>query len=62
MMWNILHISLDDLVGNDRQALIKLHRISVDDFAIILAGYLYGQLLFLGQREFRVRTNVWSYI
>lgn len=43
-MWNALLLVLCNLVGNNRQATIQLHRVAVDDFAIILSRDLYRQL------------------
>jgi hypothetical protein len=44
MMRNTLGLILRDLVGDDRQATIQLHRIAVDDLAIILSREFYRQL------------------
>jgi hypothetical protein len=45
VMRHALHLFLCDLVRDDRQAMVQLHRISVDDFAIVLQRYLHRQLL-----------------
>jgi hypothetical protein len=44
VMCYTFHFILCDLVGDDRKPLIKLHRISVDDFSIVLSRNLNGQL------------------
>ena len=43
-MRHSLHLILGDLVGNDGEPFIQLHRIAIDNFAIEPAGYLDGQL------------------
>lgn len=43
-MPDALHLLFGDLVGDDGKALIKLHCISIDYFAIKLTCYFYREL------------------
>jgi hypothetical protein len=43
-MTHALHLLVRNFVGNNRQSLIQLHGIPVDDFAIVFACYLDRQL------------------
>jgi hypothetical protein len=43
-MPHALHLILRNLVGDNRQPFIQLHRIPIDDFAIVLPRYLDSQL------------------
>jgi hypothetical protein len=43
-MSDTLHLILRDFVGDDRQSFIQLHRITINDFAIVLSSYLDCQL------------------
>ena len=44
MMRNAFRLILRDLVGDNRQPTIQLHRITIDNLAIILSRDLYSQL------------------
>lgn len=44
MVPNTLHLLLGDFIGDDWQALIQLHCIAINDFAIEFSGYLNSQL------------------
>jgi hypothetical protein len=43
-MWYSFRLFRGDLIRDDWQAMIKLHRISIDNFSIKLARYLNSQL------------------
>jgi hypothetical protein len=44
VVWYTFHLFLGDLICDDREALIKLHRISIDHLTVELPGYLDSQL------------------
>jgi len=44
MMRNAFRLILRNLVGDNRQPTIQLHRVAVDDFAIIFPRDFYCQL------------------
>ena len=52
-MWHILHLFSGDLVGDDWQTFIQLHRVSIDNLAVEFARYLNGQLpLLVNERSY----------
>jgi hypothetical protein len=48
-MRNIFHFILGYLVGDNGQTLVKLHRISINDLAVIFVSNLNRQLPFRDQ-------------
>lgn len=52
-MWHILHLFSGDLVGDDWQTFVQLHRVSIDDLTVELKCYLNGQLpLLVSERSY----------
>lgn len=49
MVWYTFHLFLGDLIGDDREALVKLHRISIDHLTVELSSDLDSQLPLFNQ-------------